>query len=534
MAKSDPRRFIMVLARCLIAAIALGLAGNESKAGELTIGLATEPSSMDPHFHNLTPNNGLLSHVFERLVETDAKDKLIPGLAESWKTINDTTWEFKLRKGVKWHDGSPFTADDVLFTFERAPNVPNSPSGFGAVTRGKAVRKIDAHSVEISTEAPYPLMPNDLSNLLIVSERHGHGARTEDYNTGRAVIGTGPFRLHEYVPGDRIVLVRHDGYWGARPQWDEVTLHPITTAPSRVAALLAGDVDLIEDVPTADISRLRTNPAVDLAQSPTRRLIYLHMDQFRDESPFIKGKDGSAIKNPLKDVRVRRALSMAINRDAIVSHVMEGCAIAAGQFLPSGFFGISTKIQPQPHDPEGAKKLLAEAGYPNGFRMMLHGPNGRYTNDVKIAEAVAQMFTRVGVETAIETLPPAVFFSRASTGASGQPEFSVILAGWSAETGETLGALRPLVATFDPSSGAGAVNRGRHSDPELDGMLKRAAALIDADQRRLLLAEIVERAIANVAIIPLHHPIATWAARKGLAINPRTDERTLAIGVSEN
>ncbi|MGH6814859.1 MAG: ABC transporter substrate-binding protein, partial [Hyphomicrobiaceae bacterium] len=420
-------RPMRVAAAALIAA-ALGLAPPVFAKG-LRIGLSSEPTSIDPHFHNLSPNNSLLSHIFERLVETDPKNKLIPGLAESWKTLDDTTWEFKLRKGAAWHDGTPFTADDVLFTFERAPNVPNSPSSFAAMVKGKTIKKIDDHTVHITTPAPYPLMPNDLSNLLIVSKKHGTGAKTEDYNSGKAAIGTGPYKFEKYTPGDRVDVVRNDAYWGAKPKWDKIAFKPIKAGPARVAALLAGDVDAIEDTPTADIERLKKEPKIELSQAVSRRVIYFHMDQFRDESPFIKGKDGSAIKNPLKDKRVRLALSKAINRDAIVSRVMEGVAIPAGQLLADGFFGVSNKAKPEKHDPDGAKKLLAEAGYPNGFKMTLHGPNGRYTNDVRIAEAVAQMFTRIGVETTIETLPPATFFSRASTGAGGQPEFSFILVG---------------------------------------------------------------------------------------------------------
>jgi len=522
----------MLVARCLAVCLGLAASINSTAAQELKIGLAAEPSALDPHFHNLTPNNALLSHVFERLVETDAKNKLVPGLAESWNTISDTTWEFKLRKGVKWHDGSPFTADDVVFTFERAPNVPNSPSSFAAMVKGKTVKKIDDHTIQISTAAPYPLMPNDLSNLLIVSKKHGTGAKTEDYNSGKAAIGTGPFKFAEYVPGDRIVFIRNDAYWGNKAQWAKVTMRPIKAGPARVAALLAGDVDLIEDTPTPDIERLKKEPKVELSQTVSRRVIYFHMDQFREVSPFIKAKDGGAIKNPLKDVRVRRALSLAINRDAIVSRVMEGVAIPAGQLLAEGFFGVSPNVKPPKYDPEGAKKLLAEAGFPNGFKMTLHSPNGRYTNDVKIAEAVAQMLTRIGVETSLETLPPAVFFSRASTGANGEPEFSFILVGWGSDTGETSSPLRALLGTFNKEKGSGSANRGRYSNPELDKLIDQALATVDDAKRQATLAKAVEVAMGDVGLIPSHYQINTWAVRKGLSYEARTDEYTLAMSVS--
>lgn len=518
-----------------IAATATGasLASGVAKAQELKIGLMAQPSAMDPHFHNLTPNNSMLSHIFERLVETAPDGQLKPGLAESWKTISETTWEFKLRPNVKWHNGQPFTADDVVFTFERAPNVPNSPSSFATAVKGKTIKKIDDLTVHISTDGPFPLMANALSNLLIISKAAGTGAKTEDYNSGKAAIGTGPYKFEAFVPDDRVQVVRNDAYWGGKQQWEKITFKPIKAGPARVAALLSGDVDMIEDVPTTDVERLKKDDKVTIAQTVSRRVIYFHMDHWRDASPFIKGKDGAVIKNPLKDLRVRQALSKAINREAIVSRVMEGAAIPASQFLAEQFFGTSKQLKPVAYDPEGAKKLLEAAGFPNGFKMTMHGPNGRYTNDVKIIEAVAQMFTRIGVETTVETLPPAVFFSRASTGSQGLPEFSFILVGWSADTGETSGSLKPLVGTFDKEKGSGATNRGRYSNPDLDKLIEEALRTTDDKAREAILAKASEMAINDVSIIPIHYPLSTWGLKKGLKYPGRADEYTIGSEVTK-
>lgn len=515
-------------------AAAIGMSGvvAPATAQELKIGVMAQPSAMDPHFHNLTPNNSMLSHIFERLVETGADGKLKPGLATSWKTIDETTWEFKLRPDVKWHNGSPFTADDVVFTFERAPNVPNSPSSFGSAIKGKTIKKVDDLTVHISTAAPFPLMPNALSNVLIVSKAVGDGAKTEDYNSGKAAVGTGPYKFASYVPDDRVEVVRNDAYWGGKPAWEKITFRPIKAAPARVAALLSGDVDMIEDVPTTDIERLKKDDKLTIVQTVSRRVIYFHLDHARDVTPFIKGKDGAEIKNPLKDLRVRQALSKAINREAIVSRVMEGAAIPASQFLSEQFFGTSKQLKPVAYDPEGAKKLLEAAGYLNGFKMTMHGPNGRYTNDVKIIEAVAQMFTRIGVETTVETLPPAVFFSRASTGNKGSPEFSFILVGWSADTGETSGSLKPLVGTFDKEKGSGTANRGRYSNPDLDKLIEEALRTNDDAKRGEILAKASEMAINDVAIIPVQYPLSTWALKKGLKYPGRADEYTIGSDVT--
>jgi len=329
---------------------------NSASAKVLRAGIKGEPSSIDPHYHNLTPNNALSREIFDRLIMPDDKQQLMPGLAVSWRAVDDLTWEFKLRKGVRFHDGSPFTADDVVFTFERAPNVPNSPSSFMTYLKGKNIVKIDDHTIHIKTKRPYPLMPNDMMTFSIISKKHGQGATTEDYNNGKAAIGTGQFKFVEWVPGDRLVLERNDDYWGKKPEWDKVIIKPIKSSPARVAALLAGYVDFIDNVPTTDIERLKGESGIELSQGISNRVIYLHLDHKRSNSPYVKANGVGSIKNPLQDQRVRKAISKAINRDAIVDRVMEGVAIKAGQLLPEGFFGVSSNLKPEPYDPAGAKK----------------------------------------------------------------------------------------------------------------------------------------------------------------------------------
>jgi peptide/nickel transport system substrate-binding protein len=520
---------------CRIAAFLAALAlCTAATAQDLRLGVAAEPTSMDPHFHNLTPNNSMLSHIFEYLVDQDERQRLRPGLAESWKAIDDTTWEFKLRRNVRFHDGTPFTADDVLFSFERAPNVEGSPSSFGIYAKGKTLTKVDEHTVHIKTAAPYPLMPNDVSQIFIISRKHATGAKTTDFNSGKAAVGTGPFRYVEYTPGNRIVMQRNESYWGTKPHWARVVFRGVKSDPSRVAALLAGDVDLIDEVPATDMERLKKDPKLTIAQTVSNRIIYLHLDHWRDDSPFVKSKDGGAIKNPLRDRRVRTAVSKMIDRDAIVSRVMEGQAVKAGQLLPDGFFGVSKKLKPVAYDPAGAKKLLAEAGVPNGFRLTIHSPNDRYPNDAKIAEAVGQMLTRNGIDTQVVTMTQGVFFRDASTGSPDKgPKFSFILVGWGSGTGEASSPLKSLLATFSREKGMGPSNRGRYSNPEVDKLINDALATVDDAKRQDLLARATEVAIEDVGIIPLHYQVNTWAMRKGFSYKPRTDERTLAGDIAK-
>ncbi len=508
-------------------AVALVMAPILALAADLTIGFKSEPSSMDPHYHNLSPNNMIAQYTFDKLIKQDEKQNLKPGLAVSWKPLDDVTWEIKLRKGVTFHDGSPFTAEDVKFTIERAPNVPNSPSSFSRYIKFiKSLEIVDPLTIKLTTNEAFPLTPAYLSTFVIISKKNGENATTKDYNSGKAMVGTGPYKFVEWVPGDRIVFTKNEKFWGEKEPWDKVVIKPISNASARVAALLAGDVDMINFVPTSDIETLKKNPKFTLAESVSNRVIYLHLDSNRDESPFVTDKDGKPMKkNPLKDLRVRQAISKAINRPAIVEKIMEGHAIPAGQFLPEGFFAISPKLKPEKFDPESAKKLLAEAGWKDGFGLTIHGPNNRYVNDAKICQAIAQMLTRVGIITKVDTMPKNVFFPRGS-----KLEFSFLLVGWGSSTGEPSSPLGALLHTYDKAKGYGNTNRGRFSNKELDAVIEEALRTVDRKKHEELLIKATEIAIENLGIIPLHYQVAIWAMRDGLSYVARTDEYTLATG----
>ncbi len=509
---------------CAAAALVAGGVFDGTRAQELTVGLGANVTSIDPHFHNLSPNNNVAAHIFDRLVHQDEKQRLQPGLATEWKALDETTWEFKLRQGVKFHDGSDFTAEDVVATLKRVPWVPNSPSSFRIYTQAvKQWEIVNPHTIRLKTEKPAPLVPVELSQINIISKKHEQSP-TGDFNGGSAAIGTGPFKFVEYVPGDRIVLTRNDSYWGPKPHWQKVTLKLITNNPARVAALLAGDVQIIEAVPSVDYAKIKSSPNLALWQTGSNRVIYLHIDSFRDQTPMSTDKSGALLpNNPLKDQRVRKALSKAINRAAIVERVMENQALAAGGLLPEGFFGASPKLKAEAFDPEGARKLLTEAGYPNGFGLTIHGPNDRYPNDEKILQAIGPMFSRIGIDTKVVTLPWATF---ASQGSAPTYAFSVMLVGWGSGTGEVSSPLRSLIATVGP--GRGGSNRGRYSNPKVDQLIEQALATVDDEKREKILQDATELAINDVAIIPLHYQVNIWATRKGLSYVPRADEYTLA------
>jgi peptide/nickel transport system substrate-binding protein len=519
-------RFMRVLA-VLFAIVAATLAN--AKEREVAIGLQAAITSIDPHYHNLSPNNGLLLHIYEPLIQRDDNQKLVPGLATSWKALDDLTWEIKLRKGVKFHDGSPFTAEDVAFTLKRVPNVPNSPSSFATFTKPIVdVKIVDPYTMILKTATPHVLLPSDLASVMIISKGVGEKATTEDYNSGKAAIGTGPYKFAEYIPNQRVVVKANYGYWGGEEPWDKVTFKILTNSSARVAALLSGDVQMIETVPTADIAKMEQDKNLNLSSKVSNRVIYVHLNQASEKSaPFFFDKSGKPLdKNPLKDPRVRKALSMAVNRDASVDRVMEKKAVAAGQLLPDFFYGTSKKLKPQKYDPEGAKKLLAEAGYPNGFAMTIHGPNNRYINDDKIAQALAQFYSRIGIDAKVETMPSNVYFTRAT-----KLEFGYMVLGWGTESGEQGSSLRSLLATYDASKGMGTTNRGRYSNPAFDKVLGDALVTMDDKKREVLIQQAAEMAMGDTGLIPLHYEVSTWATTKGMKYTPRTDQYTLASGL---
>jgi len=492
-------------------------------AQDVAVGVSAAPTSTDPHYHNLTPNNALSAHIYDTLVRRDPQSRPVPGLALSWKLIDDTTWEFKLRPGVKWHNGEPFTGEDVAYSIARPPTV-KSPGSFAVYSRSvKEVQIVDATTVRLKTAGLYPLLPVDLTNIAMVWHGIGPNAATEDFNSGKFAIGTGPFKLVSYRSGDRAELTRNDAYWGKKPHWKNVSYRFLSNNGARVSALLAGDVSLIEAVPTTEVASLRKNPKVSISEVNSTRIVFLWFDHSRTgPTPFVKGPNGEELdKNPFKDLRVRQALSIAINRPAIVERVMEGAAIASGQLLPPGSYSYVPGLNPPTFDQQKAKKLLAEAGYPNGFSVTLHGPNDRYVNDAKIIQAVGQMWTRIGVKTQVEGITWPNFIGRA-----GKQEFSTFLLAWGTSSGEASNPLRALIATRTPEKGWGTANRGRYSNPKVDEVLEKALHTADDAAREKLLQEATRIAMDDLVFIPMHIQKNIWAVKKGLSYVPRVDEAT--------
>ncbi len=496
----------------------------------LTVGLATPPTALDPHYHAHAQSSATAAHVFEALHRSDANMQLTPQLATEATSPDGITWQVTLREGVRWHDGTPFTADDVAFSLQRAGNVPNSPGSFGTYTREvKSVEITGPHSLRITTAAPSPLLMANLSNIFIVSRRHGGNATTDDYNSGKAMVGTGPYRFGRWSAGTEVQFTRNDAYWGEREPWERATFRVIANNSARTAALLAGDVDVIADIPSTDVARLRSDRRFQVVTIASSRLVFLGFDRTDDAvtTGHIRAAEGAPAltRNPLGDVRVRRALSMAIDRRALVERVNEGQAIATGQFLPEGFFGFFPDIPVEAADPEGARRLLAEAGYPGGFRITLTTSNDRIVNSARMVQAIAQMWTRIGVATTVETMPHAVFTPRRN-----RYELPVFLSSWGNQTGEALYTLVPQLGTRG-QGGLGNANRIRYSNPDLDRLLVAASAEIDAPRRLALIRQATDLALSEAVMAPLLLQVNNWGTRQGLVMTPRIDQYTLAMSI---
>ena len=502
-------------------AVALASAGVGAYAAELRIGLAADVTSMDPHFLNLQPNVNISWHVFDALTHMDEDARLIPGLALSWRAVDSTTWEFRLRPGVRFHDGTELTAEDVVFSIERTLRVPNGQ--MVPFTR-RIVEKtiVDAHTLRLKTATPYAMVPYDLNSIMIVSRKAAQGAAPEDFDSGKAMVGTGPFRFVRFARGDRIELARNDAYWGQKAAWDKVVFRIVPADPARLAGLLSGELDAIEQVPTPDLPRLRRDPAFRTEEKVSWRTIFFYLEQSEARAPGFTDESGRPLaRNPLRDARVRAALSKAINRKAIAERLMDGAALPASNLVSPPVLGYAADLAPEPFDPEGAKRLLAEAGYPRGFGMTLSAPNNRYVNDDQIAQAVAAMLAHVGVRARVEAMPINSYLARGRKG-----DFAFAMLGWGSFSGDL--ALRALVATPDPKKGFGAFNWSHYSNARVDELIERGFATLDEARRAALAREAMRVAMRDRAVIPLHHQITTWAMRKSLAYAPRTDEFTFA------
>jgi peptide/nickel transport system substrate-binding protein len=512
----------MKLTRTLaVAVLSLGLAAG-AQAVQFKYADQGDSLSMDPYMLNESLLLNFTGNMYEGLVGRGKKLELQPELATDWKQTAPTVWRFNLRKGVKFHDGSPFTADDVIFSLERARAEGSDMKTY--VGEIKEIRKVDDHAIDIVTNRPFPILPEVIYLWRIMPKQwseKNNATRPVDVRKGvenfasNNANGTGPFMLKSRQPGVRTVLVPNPNWWG-KPEHNltEVIFTPIGNDATRVAALISGEIDMMQPVPLQDVARLNANPSLKVMQGPELRTIFLGMDQKRDELLFssVKGK------NPFKDRRVRQAFYQAIDVEAIRKNIMRGAAAPTGLMIAPGINGFVPDLNTRlPYDPEAAKKLLADAGYPNGFEVGMNCPNDRYVNDAEICQAVAAMLARVGVKVNLNAETKATYFPKILS-----RNTSFYMLGWTPGSYDSHNPLYALMAT-PGEGGQGQFNLGAYSNPKVDDLTGKIASEIDKAKRDAMIRDAFKIHQDDIGHIPLHQQALAWAMKKNVELVQQPD-----------
>jgi peptide/nickel transport system substrate-binding protein len=511
--------------QALLASAALALAlATPAQAQTLRWAAQNDILTMDPHSQNHATTNAILMHAYEGLTRYSATYQVEPALAAKWTYISPTQVRFELRKGVKFQDGTPFTADDVVFSFNRIKQPQGTMQIY--VTGVSEVKKIDEHTVDLLLSGPNPILLRNIIDFRIMSKAWAEKNRTanvQDYKAkeenfaSRNVMGTGAYKITSWTPEQRITMTINTDWWDKHPgNVKEVVYTPIKSDPTRVAALLSGDVDMLTDLPTQDVARLRADPKLKIVDGPEVRTIFFAPDIGSPELKYssVKGK------NPFADKRVRQALSMAIDREAIKRNTMRGLSIPAGILVAPGVNGHAADIDlPTKADPDAAKKLLAEAGYPDGFEVRLSCPNNRYINDEEICQAVVAMWAKVGVKASLVAENMATYSQKFQNF-----DTSVYMLGWGVATYDAQYTLQSIVRTR--TGGAdGNFNFSRVSDPVVDRLVDAMKSETDVSKRNSQIREALLRVRDEVLVIPIHHQMRPWAMKAGVTTVHRSDDR---------
>ncbi|MEW6689290.1 MAG: ABC transporter substrate-binding protein [Pseudomonadota bacterium] len=509
----------------LIRLLLVGLAAVAASAHAVTLKWAAQNDilTLDPHSQNHATTISLLQHAYEPLVRYDKNFQVEPCLATAWQQVTPTQWRFTLRKGVKFHDGSPFTADDVVFSYGRIKQPQGTMQPY--VAGVKDVRKIDDHAVEFILDGPNPVFLRNLTIFHIMSKTWAEKTKSqnvqnykdrEETYASRNANGTGAYIIKGWEPDKRIVMQANPGWWDRREgNVTEVTYIPIKSDATRVAALLSGDVDLVTDLPTQDVARLQKEPKLKVLEGAENRTIFIAMDVGSAELKYANVKG----KNPFKDVRVRKALNMAVDREAIRRVTMRGLSIPAALMIAPNVHGWAKDIDTVMRlDAGGAKQLLSDAGYPNGFEFTLNCPNNRYVNDEEICQALVGMWGRIGLKVKLAAEPMSTFIAKVQNF-----DPSVYMLGWGVATFDALYMLQALART-KTSGPDGSFNFSRVSDPNLDRIIDAIKTETDEKKRDALIRDALVIVRDQHYFVPLHYQMRPWAMKKNVSTVYRAND----------
>ena len=509
----------------LATAILSALCAVSVTANAQTIRIANQGDalSLDPHSLNESLQLSTTANVYESLVGRNKDLSVAPLLATSWKQTSPTVWRFELRKNVQFHDGTPFTADDVVFSFARAAGEGSDLKS--NTTDIKEVRKVDPYTIEIETKGPFPILPDVITQLMILSKKWCEENKATTPVDRRKGIentasfkanGTGPYRVRERQPNVRTVFVRNATYWGKiEGNAQEVIFTPIANPATRVAALVSGEIDVMEPVPVQDVARINASPNARVIAGPELRTIFLGMDQKRDELLYssVKGK------NPFKDKRVRQAFYQAIDIVGIQRTVMRGASRPTALMVGPGINGWNEAQDKRlPLDVEGAKKLLADAGYPNGFEVTMNCPNDRYVNDGQICQSVAANLAKIGVKINLAAETKGTYFPKIL-----RRDTSFYLLGWTPTTYDSHNALTALMACPDDKTGSGQFNLGAYCNPKVDELTKKIQSETDKPKRDAMIKEAFDLHTADIGHLPVHQQALAWGVSKKVSLTQMAD-----------
>jgi len=483
------------------------ISGVATGKDSINVAVGSPPQTMNPHGSDSDCNLSVMGNIFEGLLYRDVTGELGPGLATSWERVDDITWRFTLRKGVKFHNGNDFTWEDVKFTFNRLkePYPVSEFLAFGGMIKSVEIVNDDPWTIDIKTTIPVPYFAQNLHQVFIMDKESTEARSIGEI--GQDPIGTGPYKFVEWVKGSYLELTVNENYWGEAPSVKNAEITPITEPSTRLAAIATGQVDILQDVPVELFETVANNADIEVITRPARRAIYLGL---RNEPGF-----------PASDIRIRRAMYLAINEDEIIEKVMFGHAFPAAQIPDPPTVGYDSSLKHLSYDPERARLLLAEAGYPDGFEIKLTGPNDRYVRDAQICEAVAKQLAKVGIKVELDTKPKAIFFPEVD-----EHILDFYLMGWFDGSYDYGRSFTKLIHSVDVEKGYGGLNGADYSDATLDTLLEESAVIVDpgvrADKLRLLNRIAMEE---KIAIIPLHYQEDSYAVYKGRGIEftPRAD-----------
>ncbi|QEI05806.1 ABC transporter substrate-binding protein [Pigmentiphaga aceris] len=509
--------------------VAVGVSPLVAQAKTFRFAYQGDATSLDPMALNETFTLGFQNNIYEPLVSYDGDLKLVPALATEWSNPEPTKWVFKLRKGVTFHDGSPFTADDVIFSWKRSQTPGSDMKAYGA--KASDIKKVDDFTIEVTTPTPNPILPREWVYLFIMSKawsEKNNAVEATNVKGGQVnyanlnANGTGPYMVTERQPDIRTVMKKFDKYWGKaemKGNADDVIFQPITQEATRVAALISGEMDVVMPVPVQDWQRLEDAKGVKPLTAPEARAIFIGMDQSRDELLFsnIKGK------NPFKDVRVRQAVVLAVDTKAINEKIMRGAAKPLGSLVATAINGYADSYgAPIAPDVNKSKALLKEAGYPDGFEVTLDCPNDRYVNDEKVCQAVASMLARVGIKINLLAQTKGKYFGKVLPQAGNQT--SMYLLGWTPSSIDAHNALLNLASCRDPKTSTGQFNLGGYCNPKVDELTAKVGTETDQVKRNAMIKEAFEIVRADWGYLPLHQQPMSWGVKDNIKVIQRADD----------